>query len=82
MKLRPLFGLLATLLVAAPAMAQSTLKIVMHSDLKVIDPIWATTSAWAAAGSAAIASMAAARPSMMAATVSGCWPRNSVRTSR
>ena len=42
MKLRPLFGLLATLLVAAPAMAQSTLKIVMHSDLKVIDPIWAS----------------------------------------
>ena len=27
---------------AAPAMAQSTLKVVMHSDLKILDPIWTT----------------------------------------
>ena len=34
-------GLLA-LAVALPAAAQQTLKIVMHSDLKVLDPIWAS----------------------------------------
>ena len=35
---------LASLLVALalPAAAQQTLKIVMHSDLKVLDPIWAS----------------------------------------
>src|ERR1700745_4131858 len=27
---------------AAPAFAQTTLKIVMHSDLKILDPIWTT----------------------------------------
>ena len=29
-------------MLAAPAFAQSTLKIVMHSDLKILDPIWAS----------------------------------------
>jgi peptide/nickel transport system substrate-binding protein len=42
MKLRSLLGALAGLLLAAPVAAQSTLKIVMHSDLKVLDPIWAS----------------------------------------
>ncbi|MSP75136.1 MAG: ABC transporter substrate-binding protein [Rhodospirillaceae bacterium] len=37
-----LLTLLAALLLAAPAFAQSTLKIVMHSDLKILDPIWAS----------------------------------------
>ncbi|MFM9975889.1 MAG: ABC transporter substrate-binding protein, partial [Beijerinckiaceae bacterium] len=27
---------------SAPAMAQSTLRVVMHSDLKILDPIWTT----------------------------------------
>ena len=34
---------LLALLFAAPAFAQSTIKIVMHSDLKIVDPIWAST---------------------------------------
>ena len=29
-------------MLAAPAMAQTTLKLVAHSDLKVLDPIWTT----------------------------------------
>ena len=29
-------------ILAAPAMAQTTLKLVAHSDLKVLDPIWTT----------------------------------------
>jgi len=37
-----LAGLAALALVAAPATAESTLKIVMHSDLKIVDPIWAS----------------------------------------
>src|SRR3954467_14554934 len=28
--------------VAAPALAETTLRVVMHSDLKIIDPIWTT----------------------------------------
>ena len=27
---------------ATPALAQSTLKLALHSDLKIIDPIWTT----------------------------------------
>src|SRR5438094_7777926 len=27
---------------AAPALAQTTLRVVMHSDLKIVDPIWTT----------------------------------------
>ena len=27
---------------AAPALAQTTLRAVMHSDLKILDPIWTT----------------------------------------
>ena len=42
MRLRPLLGALAALLLATPAAAQSTLRIVMHSDLKILDPIWAS----------------------------------------
>jgi peptide/nickel transport system substrate-binding protein len=42
MKLRSLLVLATALVAASPALAQSTLKIVMHSDLKVIDPIWAS----------------------------------------
>ena len=30
------------LIAAAPAAAQSTLRVVMHSDLKIVDPIWTT----------------------------------------
>jgi peptide/nickel transport system substrate-binding protein len=29
-------------LVAAPALAETTLRVVMHSDLKILDPIWTT----------------------------------------
>ncbi|MGH8430091.1 MAG: ABC transporter substrate-binding protein, partial [Solimonas sp.] len=35
-------ALIATAALAAPAMAQSTLKVALHSDLKIIDPIWTT----------------------------------------
>src|SRR5205809_3642160 len=28
--------------VAAPALAETTLRVVMHSDLKILDPIWTT----------------------------------------
>jgi peptide/nickel transport system substrate-binding protein len=39
---RSLLALLG-LLMAAPALAQpKTLKVVMHSDLKILDPIWTT----------------------------------------
>ncbi len=27
---------------ARPAVAQTTLRVVMHSDLKIVDPIWTT----------------------------------------
>lgn len=30
----------AALVAASPASAQKTLKVVQHSDIKVIDPIW------------------------------------------
>src|SRR5262245_5060263 len=35
---------LATALIAAPGAAQSnkTLRVVMHSDLKIVDPVWTT----------------------------------------
>ena len=46
MKLRRLLAAAALaaapLVMALPAAAQSTLKIVMHSDLKILDPIWAS----------------------------------------
>jgi len=42
MKVHGLLGVLAGLMLAMPAQAQSTLRIVMHSDLKVLDPIWAS----------------------------------------
>jgi peptide/nickel transport system substrate-binding protein len=32
----------AAMLLAAPVMAQTTLRLVAHSDLKVLDPIWTT----------------------------------------
>ena len=32
----------AALAVALPAAAQTTLRVVMHSDLKIVDPIWTT----------------------------------------
>src|SRR5205823_13737948 len=28
--------------VAAPALAETTMRVVMHSDLKILDPIWTT----------------------------------------
>ena len=43
MRLRDLLaaGSAAALLVASPAFAQTkTIKAVMHSDLKVLDPVW------------------------------------------
>ena len=43
MKLPHLLLALAGLMLAAPVSAQSTIRIVMHSDLKVVDPIWAST---------------------------------------
>ncbi len=43
MKYRLLLAALAVpLLAAQPSAAESTLKIVMHSDLKILDPIWAS----------------------------------------
>jgi peptide/nickel transport system substrate-binding protein len=45
---RTLWGALAGLAIAfavqgtAPAAAESTLRVVMHSDLKIVDPIWTT----------------------------------------
>ena len=41
---RSLLALAGALLLAAPASAQSgkTLRVVMHSDLKILDPIWTT----------------------------------------
>jgi peptide/nickel transport system substrate-binding protein len=35
-------ALISILSASAPAAAQSTLRVVMHSDLKIIDPIWTT----------------------------------------
>jgi peptide/nickel transport system substrate-binding protein len=35
-------ALVAAAAFAAPAYAQSTLKVALHSDLKIIDPIWTT----------------------------------------
>jgi peptide/nickel transport system substrate-binding protein len=35
-------ALVVTLTGAAPALAESTLRIVMHSDIKILDPIWTT----------------------------------------
>ena len=34
--------LVAVAAFAAPAAAQSTLKVALHSDLKIVDPIWTT----------------------------------------
>ena len=42
MRLHRILIALAALVFAAPAFAQSTLKIIMHSDLKILDPIWAS----------------------------------------
>src|SRR5688572_13420567 len=42
---KPLLALCAALSIigaSVPASAQSTLRVVMHSDLKIIDPIWTT----------------------------------------
>jgi peptide/nickel transport system substrate-binding protein len=42
MTIRSILAATAALLFAATAQAQSTIKIVMHSDLKILDPIWAS----------------------------------------
>jgi peptide/nickel transport system substrate-binding protein len=42
MRLHRILIALVALVFAVPAFAQSTLKIVMHSDLKILDPIWAS----------------------------------------
>lgn len=42
MILRLLLAVLGSLVLAAPCVAQGTLRIVMHSDLKILDPIWAS----------------------------------------
>ncbi len=34
--------LIAGLATATPAAAETTLRVVMHSDLKIVDPIWTT----------------------------------------
>ena len=41
---RSLFVLAGAVLLANPAAAQSdkTLRVVMHSDLKILDPVWTT----------------------------------------
>src|SRR5687768_18486194 len=42
---KPLLALCAALSIigaSVPASAQSTLRVVMHSDLKIVDPIWTT----------------------------------------
>src|SRR5205085_11852213 len=43
-KSRPLAGVLAAdvSLVVCPVFAQPTLRVVKHSDLKIVDPIWTT----------------------------------------
>ena len=33
---------LAALALVGPATAETTLRVVMHSDLKIVDPIWTT----------------------------------------
>jgi peptide/nickel transport system substrate-binding protein len=42
MRLLVLAVALAAALPSAPASAQTTLRVVMHSDLKIVDPIWTT----------------------------------------
>src|SRR5256884_7222643 len=45
MRKPPLFLLLAVVVLASlasPTAAQTTLRVVMHSDLKIVDPIWTT----------------------------------------
>ena len=42
MNLRTLLAVLGSLVLATPCVAQGTLRIVMHSDLKILDPIWAS----------------------------------------
>ena len=42
MNFKTLLGAVAGIALAMPAAAQSTLKIVMHSDLKILDPVWAS----------------------------------------
>jgi peptide/nickel transport system substrate-binding protein len=39
---RAVLALAAVLAFAAPAAAQQTLKVTLHSDLKIVDPIWTT----------------------------------------
>ena len=41
---RSLFALAGLALLSGPALAQSpkTLRVVMHSDLKIVDPVWTT----------------------------------------
>ena len=39
---RAVCALAAAVAFAAPAMAETTLKVALHSDLKIIDPIWTT----------------------------------------
>src|SRR6266404_3563632 len=42
MTLRRLITALAALALVGPATAETTLRVVMHSDLKIVDPIWTT----------------------------------------
>jgi len=39
---RSLSLLACAVVVAAPVLAQTTLRVVKHSDLKIVDPIWTT----------------------------------------
>src|SRR5947207_10308536 len=39
---RVVLTLAAALAFASPAAAQSTLKLALHSDLKIVDPVWTT----------------------------------------
>jgi len=45
MNLRRLVAVIAAvgaLALVGPAQAETTLRVVMHSDLKIVDPIWTT----------------------------------------
>lgn len=39
---KTLAALTAALMLAAPAWAETVLKVVPHADLKVLDPVWTT----------------------------------------
>jgi len=41
-RLVAIIAALAALALGGPATAETTLRVVLHSDLKIVDPIWTT----------------------------------------